>query len=319
VDTNEIRRLVKDELDAVINNIRNLETDTPSSISGLISHSNNALGKLLRPTITLLASKACSEADSSLPIKMATGIELLHIATLIHDDTVDKSEKRRGQATLNAIWGDHAAVLLGDYLFAQSAIQVCDTKNIYVIRRFSETIMELSKGELDELLNAYDIKQQRSQYFERIYNKTATLFSTAAECGGILGGMPDNLAKCVKIYGLKVGMAFQIIDDILDFQSEESKEGKPIGRDLLNGTLTLPSILLLECQPDNTTIPNVLANVNAEKNLKETIKAMDDLDIIEKTLSIASNYVTEASEAISPLPESQYKEALLHISSSILK
>ena len=318
MDTSEIRNLVRDELDAVINNIRNLETETPSSVSGLITHSNNALGKLLRPTITLLASKTCSETDSSLPIKMATGIELLHIATLIHDDTVDKSEKRRGQTTLNAIWGDHAAVLLGDYLFAQSAIHVCDTKNIHVIRRFSETIMELSKGELDELLNAYDIKQQRAQYFERIYNKTATLFSTAAECGGILGGVPNNLVKCINTYGLKIGMAFQIMDDILDFQSKEAKEGKPIGRDLMNGTLTLPSILLLERLPSNITIANIFTNVDAEDNLRETMRIMDDLDIIKETFSIASEYVKQATDAIIPIPESQYKEALLSISRSIL-
>ena len=128
--------------------------------------------------------------DHDLPLIMATAVELLHIATLVHDDTVDNSDVRRGKATVSSRWGRNVAVLVGDYVFATSATFVCDTKNVRVIRRFSETIMELSKGELSEIFDAFNWSLGRERYWQRIYEKTASLFSTAAESGAVLSGGP---------------------------------------------------------------------------------------------------------------------------------
>ena len=148
---------------------------------------------------------------------------------------------------------------MGDYLFATSATFVCDTKNVRVIRRFSETIMELSRGELSEIFAAYNFTADRDPYWKRIYEKTASLFSTAAESGAVLSGGPESLVQSLKTYGHNLGMAFQIVDDILDFQGTEEEIGKPVGSDLRQGTLTLPTILLMERYPDDNPVEKLFA------------------------------------------------------------
>ena len=185
---------------------------------------------------------------------MATAVELLHIATLIHDDTIDNSDLRHGKATVSSNWGKNVAVLLGDYVFATSATFVCDTNNVRVIRRCSETIMELSSGELSEISDAFKWNITMESYLKRIYNKTASLFSTAAESGSVLSGAPETQNQALKSYGYNLGMSYQIIDDILDFEGEEKEVGKPVGNDLIQGTMTLPSILLVQQHPENNPV-----------------------------------------------------------------
>ena len=194
-------------------------------------------GKRVRPAITLLASQFHPH-DHDQPVTMATAVELLHMATLIHDDTVDNSPLRRGKATVSDVWGKDVAVLLGDYVFATSATFVCDTENVRVIRRFSETIMQLSSGELLEFFNTNNWRQSRDDYNNRIYRKTASLFHTAAESGAILSGAPEETVRALEEYGYNIGMAFQIVDDILDVQGSAEEIGKPVGNDLLQGVLT---------------------------------------------------------------------------------
>ena len=179
---------VQSQLAEVEERLRRLcRTDVPH-LESLLDYVMNVGGKRIRPAITLLASDFYP-SDREYPIIMAGAVELLHLATLIHDDTVDDSDLRRGKATVSSLWGKNVSVLFGDYLFATSATLVCDTNNVRVIRRFAETIMELASGELMEYFNTYDPKQARDLYYERIYRKTASLFCTAAETGAILGGM----------------------------------------------------------------------------------------------------------------------------------
>ena len=174
-------------------------------------------GKRIRPAITLLAAGFYPHQPEN-PITMAAAVELLHLATLIHDDTVDNSDLRRGKATVSSAWDRNVAVLFGDYVFATSATFVCDTGNVRVIRRFSETIMDLASGELIEYFSAFDAKQARELYDERIYRKTASLFCTAAETGALLGGAPEPQTQALLAYGYNIGMAFQVMDDLLDVQ-----------------------------------------------------------------------------------------------------
>ncbi|MFQ5861086.1 MAG: polyprenyl synthetase family protein, partial [Dehalococcoidia bacterium] len=242
-----IYSLVLDELARVEENLRRLaRTGVPATtgpgdphISELLEYVLDSKGKRIRPAITLLASRFHPH-DGELPISMASAVELLHLATLIHDDTVDNSPVRRGRATVSQLWGRDTAVLLGDYVFATSAVFVCDTHSVHIIRRFSETIMEISSGELLESLSKYDTHQSRQQYEERIYRKTASLFQTAAESGAILSGAPEETVEALHTYGFNLGMAFQVVDDILDFEGDATEIGKPVGHDLLNGVLTLP-------------------------------------------------------------------------------
>jgi heptaprenyl diphosphate synthase/octaprenyl-diphosphate synthase len=250
---------------------------------------------------------------------MGTAVELLHIATLIHDDTVDNASVRRGRATISSLWGPHVAVLVGDYVFATSATFVCDTKNIRVIRRFSETIMELSVGELKERFSANDWRVTRAQYEERIYNKTASLFVTAAESGAILSGASEQTVQAMKAYGANIGMAFQVVDDILDFQGTSDEVGKPVGNDLAQGTLTLPAILLLERYPENNPVVALFSGEERQESRRRALEMVRNSPIIADSYAVAADFRRTAVEALHPLPHSPYKRALLEIADYVLE
>ena len=249
--TEEIYRPVKEQLLEVEQRLRGLSDISTPYLPELLDYVFQTGGKRVRPAITLLASKF-HPYDHSHPIAMASAVELLHIATLIHDDTVDNSPLRRGMATVSDVWGKDVAVLVGDYVFAKSATFVCDTDNVRVIRRFSETIMELSSGELAEYFSTNNWRQTKEDYNNRIYRKTSSLFRTAAESGAILSGAPEATVGALQEYGSNLGMAFQVVDDILDVEGDTDEIGKPVGNDLLQGVLTLPGIMLLERYPKRT-------------------------------------------------------------------
>ena len=257
---------VAKELAQVEERLSRISKEGVGELAGMLDYVAGTGGKRVRPAITLLAARF-QATDYTLPIIMATAVELLHVATLIHDDTVDNSSLRRGKATVGSLWGRNAAVLLGDYVFATSATFVCDTGNVRAIRRFSETIMELSSGELLEYFNTYNWQQKEEDYCDRIYRKTASLFSTAAETGALLSGAPEPAVQSLKDYGRHIGMAFQIVDDILDVLGSTDEIGKPVGHDLLQGVLTLPTIKFIEQYPDNNPVKALFEEGNANGHL----------------------------------------------------
>ena len=165
----------------------------------LIQHVFNTKGKRARPALTLLTAGFYDDNKDSV-ITMATAVEMLHVATLIHDDTVDEAKTRRGQVTISSAWNQHTAVMVGDYVFAASATFVCNTGNIYVIKRFSETIMELSRGQLQETSYSYNPNVTEKEYLDRIYYKTASLFSTSGESGAVLSGAPESVVSLSLIH-----------------------------------------------------------------------------------------------------------------------
>ena len=291
---------------------------SPQVFAGnLLGHVLEAPGKRTRPAITLLAAKLHAH-DNDSPQIMAAAVELLHIATLIHDDTVDNSAVRRGLATVSSSWGENVAVLLGDYVFATSATFVCETNNIRVIKRFSETIMELSSGELSEILDAYKPIISREPYWRRIYHKTASLFCTSAESGAVLSDAPENQVQSLKSYGYNVGMAFQIVDDILDFHGTEEEIKKPVGNDLLQGTLTLPSIMLMEQYPDDNPVKRVFENGNSENDLEKAIDMVQNSTIISQSYDIANEFCNRALESLEGFPDSDSKNSLSNLASYIM-
>jgi geranylgeranyl pyrophosphate synthase len=300
---------VQEELDRVNGKLRDLTGAQSPYLAQLLDHVLETTGKGVRPAITLLASRFHPN-DGRAPLIMAAAVELLHIATLIHDDTVDNSDVRRGKATVSRIWGRNAAVLLGDYIFATSATFVCDTGNIRVIRRFSETIMELSTGELNEMAGAYNIEQTRKQYFQRIYDKTASLFTTAAESGAVLSGASEDVVQALKAYGYNLGMAFQVTDDIMDFEGSSEEIGKPVGSDLAQGILTLPALIAIERNPDDNPIATLCRRPADAEALRQAVELVQDPSIMEEAFAVADQYSRKALDSLAAIGPAEARDSL---------
>lgn len=286
-------------------------------LSPLFAHPLQVPGKKVRPTITLLAGSLAPYGQDKVSL-MATAVELLHIATLVHDDTVDNAAVRRGQATLSKLYGPQVAVLVGDYLFAKSAVLVCETGHLGVVRRFAETIMDLATGELEEHLSVGNWRQTREQYFRRIYRKTASLFRTAAESGAVLCNAPEVWVNAMREYGYALGMAFQIVDDILDVDGVGEEVGKPVGNDLKEGVLTLPAILLLERYPEDNPISAFLQGEEPEANLPRILDMLRSSGVLNDALKVARGFLHQAQAALTPLPEGESKECLLALAEYVV-
>jgi geranylgeranyl pyrophosphate synthase len=199
-------------------------------------------GKRLRPLILLLAGRAYGEDVSTL-VTAGAGVELLHTASLVHDDTLDRAGMRRGRPTLNSVLPAGAVILLGDFLFAQSAMLAAATNSPRVVSIFASTLADICDGQLREMFFAHRLDQSREEYERRIFGKTASLFAGSAEMGAIIGIAPEAAVQALRQYGSDVGMAFQIVDDVLDLREGASHLGKPAGHDLTQGTVTLPTII----------------------------------------------------------------------------
>ena len=318
--TELIYRPIVERLALVEERLRGLSDVGTPFLPELLDYVFRTRGKRVRPAITLLASQFHPH-DHDRPITMATAVELLHMATLIHDDTVDNSPLRRGKATVSDLWGKDVAVLLGDYVFATSATFVCDTENIRVIRRFSETIMQLSSGELLELYNTNNWQQSREDYNNRIYRKTASLFHTAAETGAVLGGAPQETVQALQGYGYNIGMAFQIVDDILDVQGSAEEIGKPVGNDLLQGVLTLPAIMLLERHPEDNPVKELFSGGKngSGEHLKRALEMIQDFEIIDDCYGVVSDYCLKASRSIEPLEDCPARSSLMQLSEYVME
>ena len=300
---------VRNRLQSSVEMLSELVSQQPGILSELLDHVLDAPGKLIRPTVVLLASNFHSNDDCDVET-LAAAVELLHMATLIHDDTVDSSEVRRGKATVSSLWGPKRAVLLGDYVFATSAKFVCDTENVRVIRRFAETAMELSSGELREIESAYSKDLTRNQYLDRIYRKTASLFTTAAESGAMVVGSPEHVIKGLRDYGYNLGMAFQIVDDVLDFDGKQEEVGKPVGNDLTQGILTMPAILALEQYPVNNPISALCEDPSDEKKLKTALEMIHNHSFIQDSIKIAREYSSKALDSIRNIELNRSRQSL---------
>lgn len=262
-------------------------------------------GKRLRPAISLLAG-GFGDYDADHQIPLAASIELLHTATLVHDDVIDASDTRRGDATANASFGNPASVMLGDYMFAHAAELVARTGHIGVIRLFAETLMVMAKGELAQDVSAYDSASGTMRdYYVRIHGKTASLFATAGAGGAMMSGARSETIEALREYGRSVGMAFQIVDDILDFCGSEEQLGKPVGGDLSAGTLTLPAIVLMEQAPNDNPIARFLGAKGSDEQarwLEASLEAVREEPVIEQCMSVAWEWRDRAIAALHESP-----------------
>lgn len=275
-------------------------------------------GKRIRPALTLLSGKFYTYRFMQL-MYMAIAIELMHTATLIHDDAIDKSDTRRGRPTIYKLWGADPAILLGDYLFARAGVTVSFTKNNRCIRLFSETLMTISRGELNQYKNSFNLNQSREDYFQRIFGKTASLFSLSTESGGVLSRAPEKSVQKLKSYGRDMGIAFQVVDDILDFIGTEEELGKPAGSDLAQGTLTLPAMLLNERYPDDNPVKRLFQNRKDTKNVALAIEQIRNSSIVEECYQTAREYCDRACQHIRDLPGDSSRQALIDLADFVVQ
>lgn len=261
-------------------------------------------GKRLRPAIALL-SGGFGVYEAQNQVLLATSIELLHTATLVHDDVIDAAETRRGQPTANARFDNAATVMLGDYMFAHAAELVAQTGNVEVIRLFAQTLKTMATGELRQDISAFDAESASMRdYYARIYGKTASLFETAGRGGALMSEGDSETVTTLGEYGRCLGMAFQIVDDVLDFTATASELGKPVGGDLLAGTLTLPSILLMESQPGDNVVRRLFATEappEREALLAEALTAIRSSDILQRSEETALEWRDKALASLDGL------------------
>lgn len=290
-----------------------------SRIQELLTHILASTGKRARPALALLASRFYDTNAESV-VTMATAIELFHIATLVHDDSIDNSALRRGRPTINSLWGDNAAILLGDYLFAKSGEMAISTGNRTVAKRLHQTLMTITSGELAQSFNAFKLEESRKYYLHRISSKTASLLSLSSECGAILSHAPQKSVTALKGYGFDIGIAFQVVDDILDYTGTTEEMGKPVGSDLREGTITLPVLFLMERYPNEQAIYEVVKNRNRKQNterVKDLIK--NSPEIIQDCYDMANEYVKKAIDRLSVLPDRPEKDSLTELAYFIVE
>lgn len=309
---------IQSELAQVETRLLTVASDEDPALMELVGHMMKSPGKRMRPALTILASRFHPH-ETDFPVVMATAVELLHAASLIHDDTVDNSPTRRGIATVSNLWGSHMAVILGDYVLATAAALVCDTKNLRAIRRFSETLLELSRAQLREVFDAYKSNYTYKQYEARISSKTASLFRTAAECGAMVSDAPETTSNLLAQYGYGLGMAFQVVDDILDFEGTAEEVGKPVGHDLLQGTVTLPAILLLQRYPDNNPIIQLLQGKDTEANHKLALEMIRNSTVIQDSYLVARQFCDSACSALRELPATMERQSLVDLGIYVLE
>ena len=316
---NSIFQPVEQELLLVEEGIKAVADVEYPWLSGLLDYIVNSGGKRIRPALTLLAGKINSRCRPDLLIPVATGVELLHTASLVHDDTIDLSTRRRGKPTAASIWGWGVATLAGDYLFSKAAEQVSQANSVRADRLFAETLMALCTGELDESFSSFDLNQTKETYFRRIGNKTASLFSMGTQSAGIVNEAPEDEIKALRDYGYDLGMAFQIVDDILDFTADEDKLGKPVASDLLQGHLTLPAIMLKEVYPDDNPVKAIFENRGKEQSLNRAIEMIRNSGIVADCYRVAQRFTSEAHQTLRTLPDNPCRKALIELANYVVE
>ena len=308
---------IQKDLSKVEDMLRSVSKVDFAYLSELLDYSLKSRGKRIRPILTLLSGKFYDyNIDYLLP--MATAVEIMHTATLVHDDAIDKSIVRRGRSTVNKLWGEDEAVLLGDYLFAEAGALTASTQNLRVIKHFAETLKTISSGELDQAFNAFNLEQSRAQYFQRVAQKTAALFSMATESGAVLSQAPEESIQILIEYGYNLGIAFQIVDDILDFISTEEELGKPVGSDLAQGTLTLPSIFILEYYPEDNPVKRLFDNRDELDEINLAIELVRNSSIIQECYQVASDFCAKACRNLKLLPDNASRQSLIELADYII-
>ena len=283
--------------------------DSHPDLRAALEHLLAAGGKRVRPTLGLLVGNMLGAEEARL-ITLGAAVELLHTATLVHDDLIDGALLRRGIPTLNARWSPPATVLTGDFLFARAAKLAAETDHLPLMKAFSETLAIIVNGELTQMFSSRGLIE-RDNYYKRIYAKTASLFEMTSRAAAMVSPVDEDLIESMRDFGYQIGMAFQVVDDILDFNGDQAAVGKPVGSDLLNGLVTLPAIYYAESHPndpDVQSLPN--GGWTHAENMTRLIENIRQSNAIERSMQEASQFVDRALARLEPLQPGVEREAL---------
>ena len=286
-------------------------------IHEISTHLINSGGKRIRPILLLISAKLCGSENEQNQHYLASAVEMIHSATLLHDDVVDMSEIRRGKKTANALWDNKASILVGDYLFSLSFQLMVKSQNLAILDLLAKTSSIIADGEVLQLQNSTNIDLTEEKYFEIIFGKTAVLFSACCEVGALLNNRSETEIEALRLFGKYLGMVFQIVDDILDYSSDESTLGKDIGNDFFEGKVTLPIIKTYQKADfaNKKLINEMFANnfQQSAKNQNDFTKICDlinKFDGINEAKNIAKSLSIQALEQLDIFPDNVYKNYL---------
>ncbi len=314
MDQHAIRALSSDDMQAVNNQImQRLQSDVPL-VNQLGFYIISGGGKRMRPMLTVLAARALNyQGDAH--IKLASIIEFIHTATLLHDDVVDESDLRRGRDTANALFGNAASVLVGDFLYTRAFQMMAEIGNLRVMEILAETTNVIAEGEVMQLMNCNDPHLSEEAYFNVIYCKTAKLFEAATRLPAILSAANESIESALQDYGRYLGTAFQIIDDVMDYTAASDVMGKSVGDDLAEGKTTLPLIHAIRTANDEQR--QLLTRAIMERNgldyLEQIQEILQQTGAFDYSRNKAEDEIRKAKLALSVLPETPYRQALMSL------
>lgn len=310
--------LVANELYAVEELMRQRVIEIHPNLEYAINHLLAAGGKRIRPTLTILTGRML-DSDPEKTVTLAAAIEMLHTATLVHDDLIDSAKVRRGKPTLNAQWPTGATVLTGDYVFARAARLAADTGSVELMKLFAQKLMIMVNGEISQLFGS-NTNNPRKGYFDRISAKTASLFEIATFGPALLNDCNETIKGEMKSFGNEIGIAFQIVDDVLDFMADEDLLGKPVAHDLRQGLITLPSLLYYEANPDDPRLAQILNGDEVTKEeLKIVISMIQESDALQNALDEAKEFIVRAQSRLAAIESTPNREALIELTDYIVE
>ncbi len=305
-----VRALIADDVCAVDALIRKRLHSDVLLINQLGHYIINSGGKRLRPQLVVLSAKAFGYTGNQ-HINLAAVIEFIHTATLLHDDVVDGSDLRRGRDTANAIWGNEASVLVGDFLYSRAFEMMVEAGSMRVMEILANATNTIAEGEVMQLLNCNDPDTTEERYLNVIHCKTAKLFEAAARLGAVISGRPAHEEHAIAAYGMHLGTAFQLIDDVLDYSASSQEMGKNVGDDLAEGKPTLPLIQAMRVgTPAQAAIIRHAIENGGRENIAAVTQAIESTGAIAYTARTAQTEARKAAAALSVIPDSPYRDAL---------
>jgi octaprenyl-diphosphate synthase len=295
--------------------VQNMQSDV-ELIPRLAAHLVAAGGKRIRPILTLASARMCGYAGGMRHVNLAACVEFIHTATLLHDDVVDGSQLRRGLASANAVFGNEASVLVGDFLFSRAFQLMTADGSLHVLRILSDAAATIAEGEVLQLVTQNDLSTTEDRYLSVIQGKTAALFAAAAQVGAVVAARPDAEEAALAEYGTAIGMAFQLVDDALDYAADQRRLGKTVGDDFREGKITLPVLAAFHAGTEADQAfwrRTIEASEQTDEDLEHALALMARTGAIETTLRRAEQYVARAKAALAPFAASPYRRGLLAV------